>query len=119
MRVKDSRQTFLGIWVRNVVEGRTFEVWGGEQLRDFTYVDDCVEALLAAAAGSAVDGLALNVGGANGPHQLQEVAELVVSVSGTGDYELKDFLQTVPRSTSAITTPTTDLFARRWAGSRA
>ncbi|MCZ7663151.1 MAG: NAD-dependent epimerase/dehydratase family protein [Thermoleophilia bacterium] len=91
MRVKDSRQTFLGIWVRNVVEGRTFEVWGGEQLRDFTYVDDCVEALLAAAAGSAVDGLALNVGGANGPHQLQEVAELVVSVSGTGDYELKDF----------------------------
>jgi UDP-glucose 4-epimerase len=36
MRVKDARQTFLGIWVRLLVEGKTFEVWDGEQLRDFT-----------------------------------------------------------------------------------
>ena len=28
MRVKDARQTFLGIWVRLLVEGKSFEVWG-------------------------------------------------------------------------------------------
>ena len=44
MRIKDARQTFVGIWLRAVLEDQPFEVWGGEQLRDFTYVDDAVEA---------------------------------------------------------------------------
>ena len=46
MRVKDARQTFLGMWIRLLVEGRPFEVWDGEQLRDFNYVDDAVDAML-------------------------------------------------------------------------
>ena len=50
MRVKDARQTFLGIWIRLLLEGKPFEVWDGHQLRDFTYVDDAVEAFLLAAA---------------------------------------------------------------------
>lgn len=29
MRVKDARQTFLGVWMRLLVEGQPFEVWGG------------------------------------------------------------------------------------------
>ncbi len=49
MRIKDARQTFLGIWIKLVLEGKPFEVWGGEQLRDFTYVDDAVDAFLLAA----------------------------------------------------------------------
>ena len=40
MRVKDARQTFLGTWLRLLVEGKPFEVWEGHQLRDFTYVED-------------------------------------------------------------------------------
>jgi len=50
MRVKDARQTFLGVWMRALVEDRPFEVWEGQQLRDFTYVDDAIDALLLAAA---------------------------------------------------------------------
>ncbi len=34
---------FLGIWIRCVLEGRPFEVWGGAQLRDMTYVDDVTD----------------------------------------------------------------------------
>ena len=34
LRIRDARQTFLGIWIRRVLEGEPFEVWGGEQLRD-------------------------------------------------------------------------------------
>ena len=40
LRIRDARQTFLGIWIRCVLESRPFEVWGGAQLRDLTYVDD-------------------------------------------------------------------------------
>jgi len=36
MRVRDARQTFLGVWLRRIVEGHPFEVWEGRQLRDFT-----------------------------------------------------------------------------------
>ena len=43
MRIKDARQTFIGIWMRSLLEGRPFEVWEGHQRRDFTYIDDCVE----------------------------------------------------------------------------
>ena len=46
LRIRDARQTFLGIWIRCVLENRPFEVWGGEQLRDLTYVDDVTEAFL-------------------------------------------------------------------------
>jgi UDP-glucose 4-epimerase len=27
MRVKDARQTFVGIWIRLILEGKPFEVW--------------------------------------------------------------------------------------------
>ena len=50
LRIRDARQTFLGIWIRCVLEERPFEVWGGEQLRDLTYVDDVTDAFLRAAS---------------------------------------------------------------------
>jgi UDP-glucose 4-epimerase len=63
MRVKDARQTFLGIWVRQLLEGQTIKVFGdGKQLRDFNYVDDCVEALLLAASAPAAIGQIYNLG---------------------------------------------------------
>ena len=63
MRVKDARQTFLGIWVRQLVEGGTIKVFGdGSQLRDFNYVDDCVDALLLAATDDKAVGKVYNLG---------------------------------------------------------
>ena len=63
MRITDARQTFLGVWLQAALEGRPFEVWGGQQLRDFTYVDDVVEALLLAASTPALNGAAFNLSG--------------------------------------------------------
>jgi len=35
MRIKDARQTFLGVWIRNLIKEEPIEVWGdGLQLRD-------------------------------------------------------------------------------------
>lgn len=90
MRVKDARQTFLGVWVRAVVEGRPFEVWGGEQLRDFTYVDDCVDALLLAATHEEANGKVYNLGGTE-VVSLHQLAELLVEVSGEGSYVRREF----------------------------
>ena len=91
MRIKDARQTFLGVWIRRVLEDEPIEVWGGEQLRDFTYVDDAVAALLAAGGCSAIDGRALNVGGCDPPIALAELADLVVTLAGQGRRVIKEF----------------------------
>jgi UDP-glucose 4-epimerase len=90
MRVKDARQTFLGLWVRLLVEGRSFEVWDGHQLRDFTYVDDAVEALLLAATHPAARGQVFNLGG-DSVVSLQQLADLLLAANGAGQYTLREF----------------------------
>ncbi|WP_426957297.1 NAD-dependent epimerase/dehydratase family protein [Muricoccus radiodurans] len=90
MRVKDARQTFLGIWLRRVLEGEPFEVWGGEQLRDFSYVDDVVSAFLAAADAPEAAGRAFNLGG-DAPVSLRDLAEMVLAAAGGGRYESRSF----------------------------
>jgi UDP-glucose 4-epimerase len=90
MRVKDARQTFLGVWIRRVLEGRPFEVWGGEQVRDFTDVDDAVEAFLLAAARPEAVGEVFNLGGP--PHvTLRQLARLLVEVNGGGSFVVRGF----------------------------
>jgi UDP-glucose 4-epimerase len=90
MRVKDARQTFLGIWIRQLIEGGAFEVWGGDQLRDFTFVDDAVEAFLLAAADRKADGQSFNLGG-DRTINLQELAQLLVKVYGGGKFVVRDY----------------------------
>jgi len=81
MRVKDARQTFIGVWIRNALEERRFEVWGGTQLRDFTYVDDAVDAFLLAAARPEAEGKVFNLGGVERV-SLREAADMLVAVCG-------------------------------------
>jgi nucleoside-diphosphate-sugar epimerase len=81
LRIRDARQTFLGIWIRCVLEGRPFEVWGGAQLRDMTYVDDVTEAFLQAADAPACHGRIFNIGGPP-PASLHDIAEMMVRIAG-------------------------------------
>jgi UDP-glucose 4-epimerase len=90
MRVKDARQTFVGIWVRQILEGRPVEVWGGDQLRDFTYVDDAVEAFLLAAVHPKAVGGVFNLGGV-GRISLRDLAKTLVAVAGQGSCTVKAF----------------------------
>lgn len=83
MRVKDARQTFLGIWIKLLLEGNPFEVWGGEQLRDFTFVEDAVDAFLLAAANDDANGQIFNIGG-DRVINIKDLAELLVQVNGGG-----------------------------------
>ena len=90
MRIKDARQTFLGIWLRLVCEDKPFEVWGGAQLRDFSYVDDTVDALLLAALTPGCDGHAFNLGG-DRTISLKDLAALLIQAAGKGRYEERQF----------------------------
>ena len=90
MRVKDARQTFLGIWVRLLVEGKPFEVWDGHQLRDFTYVDDAVDAFLMVASSDDANGRVFNLGG-DCVTSLSDLADLLVEVNNGGEYIVKEF----------------------------
>jgi UDP-glucose 4-epimerase len=90
MRIKDARQTFLGVWVRLLLEDKPFEVWGGEQLRDFTYVEDAVDAFLLAAADPAAAGKVFNVGG-DSVVSLDELARLLVEANGGGVFDRRAF----------------------------
>jgi len=91
MRVKDARQTFLGIWVRLLLEGKPIKVFGdGEQLRDFNYVDDCVDALLLAGASEQANGKVYNLGSEE-VIGLKALAELMTNLGYDGSYELVPF----------------------------
>jgi UDP-glucose 4-epimerase len=91
MRVKDARQTFLGIWIRKIVEGEPIEIWGeGTQLRDYNYVDDVVDALLLAAATDDVNGGIFNLG-SDEVICHRDLAALLVEINHGGEYRVMPF----------------------------
>ena len=92
MRVRDARQTFLGLWIRQALAGEELLVFGdGRQRRDFAYVDDVVRALCLAVISQAAVGEVFNVGGVGAHVSLEEVAQLVVRLAGAGSYRLVPF----------------------------
>jgi UDP-glucose 4-epimerase len=91
MRVKDARQTFLGDWIRRMIEGEKIQVFGdGRQVRDLNYVDDVIDALLRVAVSEEANGQIFNLGG-NEPISLSDLAQLLITVNGGGEYDLVPF----------------------------
>jgi UDP-glucose 4-epimerase len=70
-------------FLRLALEGKSIPVFGdGRIKRDFLYVDDCVDALLALAVCPAVVGETFNVGH-DRPSSFLELAEVITSLTGT------------------------------------
>ena len=91
MRVKDARQTFLGVWIRQLLEGTALTVYGdGRQRRDFNYVSDCVDALMMAATSRHAEGKVYNLGSPE-VVSLAELAQLLVDLVPGSTYQLVDF----------------------------
>ena len=84
-QMKHSHFGVVNWFVRLALEGRPIPVFGtGRILRDFLYVDDCVEALIAVAGEPAAVGEVVNVGNDRASTFL-EVAEILREiVPGTG-----------------------------------
>ena len=91
MRIKDARQTFLGIWIRNLLEGKPIQVFGdGKQRRDYNYVEDVLEALLIAATEKNAVGKVYNLG-APDPLSLVDTAKIMCQGIEGSDYLMIPF----------------------------
>ena len=90
MRIKDARQTFVGIWIKSLIENVEFEVWGGDQLRDFNYVEDVVDAFLISAISENSNGQIFNLGSSE-VISLSELAKKISSANGGGKFKVKEF----------------------------
>jgi UDP-glucose 4-epimerase len=91
MRVKDARQTFLGWWLRLLLTGQELTIFGdGNQRRDFSYVDDAVNAFLLAGFRDEAVGEVFNLASTE-VVSLVELAELMIRVNGAGTYRLVPF----------------------------
>tara|TARA_A100001035_G_C27471801_1_gene359211 strand:- start:74 stop:499 length:426 start_codon:yes stop_codon:yes gene_type:complete len=63
MRIKDSQQTFIGFWIKKILLGEAIPIYGeGDQIRDFNYVDDVVEALISCINQDKAYGKTINIG---------------------------------------------------------
>lgn len=84
-------QGFLSTYLRKAITGQPLEVFGdGRQLRDPVYVDDVVDALLAAGAIESLPSRAYNVGG---PEALtiESIAAMVSEAAGLGAVARREF----------------------------
>lgn len=91
MRVVDARQTFVGIWLRRLLQGDDLLIYGdGQQKRDFNDVEDAVSALLLCATHPAAIGQTYNLGG-DEVVTLLNLAERLVALHGSGRYRLVPF----------------------------
>lgn len=91
MRVRDARQTFLGVWLKCILCGHPIKVFGdGLQLRDFNFIDDTVEAFILTAKSPQAIGRVMNLGS---PEiiNLKELAKKLVEIAGEGTWETVPF----------------------------
>lgn len=91
MRVKDARQTFLGIWIKQLIEGQPIKVFGdGMQLRDFNYADDCVEAMLLSGIKNEAVGKIYNLGSEE-VINLKDLAARMIDIVPERTFEIVPF----------------------------
>lgn len=89
--MKHSRQGFISVFVRQIIQGETIRIFGdGKQIRDMNYVDDVVDALLMAGAKEECYGQVYNLGG-HEPINLLNLVKLFIDIHGSGKYELIPF----------------------------
>lgn len=88
--IKNARQGFIGWFVNRAILGETIQLFGtGEQIRDFNYVDDVVEALCSCALNEKTYGEVYNLSGERA--SLKHVAELLIAYSGKGQVKIVPF----------------------------
>ena len=81
--IKHNRQGFIGWFVRKASLGEEIQLFGdGQQLRDFNYVDDVVDAFLLAGASRLADGQVFNLGASRPPRLCSSSSKLLVELAG-------------------------------------
>jgi UDP-glucose 4-epimerase len=90
-QMQHSRYGVVNWFIRQALDGATLKVFGdGLIMRDFLYVDDCVEAMLAAALSDAACGQMMNVG-IDHPTNFLELIQMIIRIAGSGQWEYAPF----------------------------
>jgi UDP-glucose 4-epimerase len=90
-QMKHSRFGVANWFVRLAIDGETIRVFGdGSILRDFLFIDDCVDAIVLAAASDRAMGEVFNVG-VDQPSNFLELAKTIIEVAGSGRWEFAPF----------------------------
>jgi len=90
-QMKHSHYGVVNWFVRLALDDEAIPIFGdGSILRDFLYIDDCVEAILTAAINSEAEGEIFNVG-IDHHTSFRELVETIVQVAGTGRWEFTPF----------------------------
>jgi UDP-glucose 4-epimerase len=90
-QMQHSRFGVANWFIRLAIDGEPIQVFGdGKIVRDFVYVQDCVDAICACAGAEDAYGEVLNVGD-DAPSSFLELAETVVEEAGAGSWGLAPF----------------------------
>ncbi|MBU1100656.1 MAG: GDP-mannose 4,6-dehydratase [Bacteroidetes bacterium] len=81
-QMKHSKYSLVGWFIRQAMEGKTISIYGdGQQLRDYIYVDDIVDAMIISAASKEAEGEVLNIGSGHSSKFCDMVSSVVKCVN--------------------------------------
>ena len=69
--------------IKNSLKDKTFKISSGEQLRDFLYIKDAVDAIFAALTNDSINGKIINIGSGK-PYSVRNVVETIIKIIGSG-----------------------------------
>jgi UDP-glucose 4-epimerase len=89
-QMRHPRQGVLNWFLRQIIEGEEIQLFGtGDQIRDTSYIDDVVDALVFVGVSEKVWGEVFNLGGT--PLSLKEFVKTAIKVNGKGKFKVVDF----------------------------
>jgi UDP-glucose 4-epimerase len=90
-QMRHSRFGVANWFIRQAIDNNKIKIFGdGKILRDFLYIDDCVDAILMSALSDDASGEILNVG-VDKPTNFLELAELIIKIAKSGSWEFTEF----------------------------
>jgi UDP-glucose 4-epimerase len=90
-QMEHSRYGVANWFIRLAIDNQIIKVFGdGSILRDFLYIDDCVDAIILSAISDKANGEIMNVG-KDKPISFLEYAKKVVKIVGSGSWEFAPF----------------------------
>ena len=90
-QMKHSRFGVMNWFHRLAIDDETIKVFGdGKILRDFLYIDDCVDAILMCAVSENAEGKVLNVG-VDKAIPFVELVQLIIKIAKSGRWEFDEF----------------------------
>lgn len=84
-QMKTSGYSIINWFIRQSLDNQSITIYGdGSQIRDYIYIDDLIEGLIAAVINPVTDGKIYNLG-SGVPIRFKQMAETIIKIAGRGD----------------------------------